>query len=152
MKVRTYLAIFGDLALWEPLKVTLKIISASKRRARNSVHSPFKKRQSDHRSSIEVATSIVCAVHGRFRPLFWHAIPQQPNGYASNQSTRHEMQSLLSGRHYRCIPVALVKSKSQRLFSKALMKPQKQIRTLWSSKDSVYELPSWVEWNVDCWS
>lgn len=36
-----------------------------------------------------------------------------------------------------CLPVAPVQSKSQRFFSKAQMKPQKQIRTLWSSEDSV---------------
>lgn len=137
-----------EVCKWENIYCTLKSVQTSKRGAMVSVHNPKKNLQSDHSTSIGEVSSNLCALHGRLRPLCWHAEPQHPNRYDSDQLTAQEMQSLLSGRHYRCIPVALVKSKSQHLFSKALMKPQKQITTLWSSKDSAYELPSWV--GVDC--
>lgn len=42
----------------------------------------------------------------------------------------------------------LSKSESQLLSPEALMKPQKQIRTLWSPSDSLNELPSWLEWHM----
>lgn len=136
------------------LKITLKFICSSKQGAGGSLYYSIKKGQGDHSRSIVVVRILFCTLHGCFNPLRWHAISNQPNRYRCSQSTGHEMQSLLCGRHYHCIPVTLVKHESQSFFSKALVKPQNEIKVLWASKDSLSDshLPSLLEGNIDSWS